>query len=558
MLKAVIYTRVSTDRQAEEGTSLQTQRQDCLKKAQEMGAQVVEVIADEGISGGTLAGRPGILKALALIEEGAANVLLCYDLSRLSRSVEHQALIKRRVESAGGRLAFVMGYYSDDEEGELFYTIDGGFKQYEKRVIRRRTMGGRRKQAEAGLQPSRAFSPFGYHIVTKDDVLRGDYPPEVLGRYIVIESQARIVRELFTRLARGASLRSLVGWINAHGMPTQRGGLVWYHSTLYFILTNPVYVGRPAYGRRLCRTDEARLTQGLKPKFYRPAPLSYQVQLSCEPLVEEATWNVCQERLAENRERLSGSHGRKTLLSGMMRCPTCRRAMTSSMNGQYRYYHCKFHKPSKSPMGKCCDKTRHRVDQVDEMLVRDLRHLAHEPERFTDALLTYDAKQREAQQREAGGELERLRRDLADLEGRETATARAQVEALQRGRSADVYDRLLTDIERERKALQARLAALTTRQEALPWDYATEGQRIAEVLHRFEEVLTAPEEDFTTLEKNGVLSSFVKAIWPEGEGYSVELRAASGESVQSFSIVCTPDGPPIVRVSERRQGEQAA
>src|SRR5947209_8100978 len=101
-LKAVIYTRVSTDEQSEKGTSLETQRQDCMKRASDLSAAVVELFSDEGISGGYYQGRPALQRALALIEEGAANVLLCYDLSRLSRNVEHQAIIKRRVENAGG------------------------------------------------------------------------------------------------------------------------------------------------------------------------------------------------------------------------------------------------------------------------------------------------------------------------------------------------------------------------------------------------------------------------------------------------------------------------
>ena len=49
--RAVIYTRVSTNRQAEEGTSLEVQEAACLRKAQDLEAEVVDIVSDEGVSG---------------------------------------------------------------------------------------------------------------------------------------------------------------------------------------------------------------------------------------------------------------------------------------------------------------------------------------------------------------------------------------------------------------------------------------------------------------------------------------------------------------------------
>jgi hypothetical protein len=73
--KAIIYTRVSTDEQVE-GTSLETQALHCLRKAGELAAQIVDTPCDEGVSGSLYASRPGIQKALAIIEAGKANLLI--------------------------------------------------------------------------------------------------------------------------------------------------------------------------------------------------------------------------------------------------------------------------------------------------------------------------------------------------------------------------------------------------------------------------------------------------------------------------------------------------
>lgn len=73
----------------------------------------MEILSDNGI-GGTLEGRPGIQRALALIENKTANVLVCSDSSRLSRSLEDLNAIRKRVENAGGRIVFVFGHDNND------------------------------------------------------------------------------------------------------------------------------------------------------------------------------------------------------------------------------------------------------------------------------------------------------------------------------------------------------------------------------------------------------------------------------------------------------------
>src|SRR5579859_118783 len=94
--KAVIYTRVSTGRQAEEGTSLEVQEAACLRKATELGAEVVDVIPDEGVSGALYISRPGIQKALRMLEVGEANLLLMMKLDRSGRDADVLGLIRKR------------------------------------------------------------------------------------------------------------------------------------------------------------------------------------------------------------------------------------------------------------------------------------------------------------------------------------------------------------------------------------------------------------------------------------------------------------------------------
>ena len=66
-LRAVIYSRVSTDDQAAEGTGLETQEIECTRYAERMGMRIVGIESDPGVSG-TIQNRAGIMRAIEALE----------------------------------------------------------------------------------------------------------------------------------------------------------------------------------------------------------------------------------------------------------------------------------------------------------------------------------------------------------------------------------------------------------------------------------------------------------------------------------------------------------
>src|SRR5207244_2792438 len=100
----------------------------------------------------------------------------------------------------------------------------------------------------------------------------------------------------------------------------RRGGVCWRPSTLRTILSNPVYVGRPAFGRTANKTDEHRVGQVKQRHAIQTAdyqvrrPAEEWITLSAPPIVSEATWAQVQQRLRENQRRLGGNPNHKYLL----------------------------------------------------------------------------------------------------------------------------------------------------------------------------------------------------------------------------------------------------
>jgi site-specific DNA recombinase len=86
-MKVIGYVRVSTDRQAEQGVSLEAQEAKIRAMATVQGADLSEVIIDGGESAKSL-NRPGLQRLLGLVNAGKIDSVIVAKLDRLTRSVK--------------------------------------------------------------------------------------------------------------------------------------------------------------------------------------------------------------------------------------------------------------------------------------------------------------------------------------------------------------------------------------------------------------------------------------------------------------------------------------
>src|SRR5689334_12703286 len=118
-MRTIGYVRVSTDRQADKGVSLEAQEAKIRAMATVQGADLLDVIVDGGESAKSL-NRPGLQKLLRMVNKGEVQAIIIAKLDRLTRSVKDlcgllELLEKRKValisvaesldtSSAAGRL----------------------------------------------------------------------------------------------------------------------------------------------------------------------------------------------------------------------------------------------------------------------------------------------------------------------------------------------------------------------------------------------------------------------------------------------------------------------
>ena len=88
--RTVAYLRVSTEKQADRGVSLDAQRAKVQAYAELYDLALVAIEVDAGESAKSL-DRPALQRALAMLKRGAAEALLVVKLDRLTRSVRDLA-----------------------------------------------------------------------------------------------------------------------------------------------------------------------------------------------------------------------------------------------------------------------------------------------------------------------------------------------------------------------------------------------------------------------------------------------------------------------------------
>lgn len=303
--------RVSTDEQAEHGYSLAHQREECRRRARELGATSISEFADEGVSGSVWP-RPGLAALLDAVRERGLAIVVAYDPDRLARKLSVQLHVTDILDAAKCKLEFVKFERRDTSDGQLLYVVRGAIAEYEKAKIRERTMNGRRQKAKSGKMPS-GFRPYGYIYDRAGQTL------------LIDDAEAPVVRRVFRMLVEdGMAVNGIAARLTAEGVPTRRGAPAWQRVVVRQILGNPVYAGT-FFANRM-DTEGMGINKHLSAdqrKSMRLRPREEWVPIPVPAIVDENLWQRAQEILS-NAQRLMHDRPRSDyLLTGLLSCGVC-------------------------------------------------------------------------------------------------------------------------------------------------------------------------------------------------------------------------------------------
>jgi predicted site-specific integrase-resolvase len=138
-MRAIGYVRVSTDRQAELGVSLEAQEAKIRGMATVQGAELLEVIVDGGESAKNL-NRPGLQRLLVLADSGKVEAVIAAKLDRLTRSVKDLCSLLELFEKRNVALiSLAESLDTASAAGRLVITIMAAVSQWEREAIGERT-----------------------------------------------------------------------------------------------------------------------------------------------------------------------------------------------------------------------------------------------------------------------------------------------------------------------------------------------------------------------------------------------------------------------------------
>ena len=173
---AVSYLRVSTKEQAQrggrdEGFSLPAQREANQRKAESLGAAIVEEFIEPGESG-TTTDRPALQGLLAYVKEHPVAYCIVHKVDRLARNRLDDAMIHYELRQAGVMLVSATENIDETPSGMLVHGIMSSIAEFYSLNLATEVTKGLVQKAAAGGTPTRA--PIGYLNVRKRDELGRD------------------------------------------------------------------------------------------------------------------------------------------------------------------------------------------------------------------------------------------------------------------------------------------------------------------------------------------------------------------------------------------------
>lgn len=440
-MRAVVYSRVSTDAQERDGTSLDTQERACLDQAADRGWNVVRCIRDAA-SGATLE-REGIAELRAVLRSGEADVIVAYAVDRLSRNQNHIGVLFDEFERAEVRMEFVTERFEDTAVGRFILAARAFIAEVEREKIAERTMRGKAERARGGRIPQ-AFGAgcYGY-----------TYNPAT-GKREVEPFQATVVRRIFERYGETRSVAGIANELNDAGIPAFSGG-PWYPITIRRMLAYEAYVGRTVYRRTKRVPVRAPGARRKSRVIDQPREDWIEIPDATPAIIELPLWERVQQILADpERAKRRPVARRHYLLRGRLRCSFCQSAMVgqtlSSKGRHYPYYRCRHAYSSTS--GRQCAGRYVPAELLEDGVLAEIRRILSAPEIVLHEqrrlhrreIDDTEVKQLQAQialLRKGEGQLVRL----AGFEDIDTEMVRAE----------------LADLHRQREALEAELGSLT-------------------------------------------------------------------------------------------------
>ena len=393
LIPAALYARVSSDRQ-DVDLSVAAQLRALRDYAQRNGYLVAREYVDEAESG-RIADRPQFSRMLdeASKPEAPFKEILVWKFSRFTRKREHAVAFKSMLRRRGVRVVSITEQADDTPTGKLLEAIIESVDEFYSENLAQEVLRGMREAATRGFWMT-TYAPYGYKRVYVQDGIKKRPKLELN------PPADAVVRRIFDMVLQGRSILDVTKTLNAEGIPTTNGKK-WLKTTIHTMLDHEAYTGTLVWG--------AKAKDGAPP---------VRVENAHPAIVSKRDFQKARKLLASrapkkmNPRRASSPY----LLSGLVKCETCGKAMTAAeaKSGRYTYYIC--HSLLKRGKGTC-ETPRLNAKSFEKLIVSEIRENVLTESNIRDLVKLLD-EEMDGVAREQRDRLETIEEELEDVKKR--------------------------------------------------------------------------------------------------------------------------------------------
>ena len=228
---AVAYARYSSAGQRD--VSIEQQLMDIRAFAKREGFTLVHEYADHARSGfKNVNARTAFQSMMAAADSGTFDTVICWKVDRFGRNREESALFKGRLRRFGVKVLYAMEPIPEGSAGVLLEGMLEATAEWYSRQLSENVLRGMADNARRCLYN-------GTHIL--------GYRSDPDGHYVVVPSEAALVREIFTQYRTGFSAAMIAHDLNVRGLHTWRGNPFTAQGILK-IISNERYTGVYIWG----------------------------------------------------------------------------------------------------------------------------------------------------------------------------------------------------------------------------------------------------------------------------------------------------------------------
>ena len=400
-----IYTRVSTLIQADEGMSLEFQKELGVKRAKELGFD--HKLWNEGGKSSNheeIDKRPMLSQLFNEIKRGSVKHLFVYDQSRLSRNDTVSSIFRIECAKQGVTLYNKEGKYNlSDHNDHFMKQILDAVGQFDNAQRAERTRMGKLARVKQGCWQG-GPPPFGYEIKDR--------------RLAINDEEAKWVRVIFERYASKVPTIDIKMELDRNGVEPRRKKGTWTMGSLQALMRNTHYVGF---------------------YYFKDKKSEETVTVDCPRILSTDLWNRVKGTREQHMERRQSVNPTKHfyMLKHILRCAHCGTFLSgifSSKQSKNHYYCPKKervwvkHPPEsedKWKRGRVCAMTRSlAIEATDELVWKSVVDAVSKStlmrEEVRKEVLTARHTSRQADEKsikDSAAKLKFLKKHIAKLEG---------------------------------------------------------------------------------------------------------------------------------------------